>query len=154
MNKRYQEYLYRRYPVLFRDKDKPLSESRMIEGIMCGSGWYHIINDTCQQLEFLSKRFGVVISFFQIKEKFTVLNMNINEIRFNAPQPTRSEQDIIHDIVKRILHYAEWQSGLLCERCGEPRVNRPRKHGLILYARCDECWKRFRQKIRKDKKNK
>ena len=154
MNKKLQQKLFRKYPLIFQDRSKGLDKSRMREGICCGDGWYSLIDDVCEQLQFLGKRFGVLVTFFQVKEKLAGLRLYINTPEYNSDFGCRrpclrlslQQKKTVQKIIHRIVHYGECQSYIRCEDCGDYRHG-SKQNGSWLYALCDNCW----QKICKEK---
>lgn len=47
MRKELDEALCAKYPLLFRDRDKPMTETAMCWGFCCGDGWYDLIDTLC-----------------------------------------------------------------------------------------------------------
>ena len=41
-----------RFPILFQNKDKPMTETCMCWGIECPIGWYYILEQLCTELEY------------------------------------------------------------------------------------------------------
>jgi hypothetical protein len=51
MNSTLDEDLVKRYPKLFKDRYKPMTETCMCWGFECGAGWYNILNAMCGQIQ-------------------------------------------------------------------------------------------------------
>lgn len=51
MDPKLQQQLYDKYPKIFADKDKPMSESCMCWGIETGSGWYDLLDTLCRKIQ-------------------------------------------------------------------------------------------------------
>lgn len=51
MNKKPQEKLFKKYPKIFQDKDKLMSETCMCWGIEHGPGWYDILDNLCSLIQ-------------------------------------------------------------------------------------------------------
>lgn len=47
MRKELDEALCAKYPEIFRDRHKPMTETAMCWGFACGDGWYSLINTLC-----------------------------------------------------------------------------------------------------------
>ena len=158
MQKKLQAKLYRKYPELFQDRKEPGSITRMCDGIACNDGWYNLIADVCAELDLIRIRLGVLVTFFQIKEKLAGLRIYLNRPQPNCndmdtpshwtPKQSRVMEKIIHDVA----HYAMCQSYATCEECGGYRYG-TKKLGSWLYAMCDKCWAKFlKEKNIKSKK--
>ena len=50
MKKELDEELCRKYPLIFADRNKPMTETAMCWGFDCGDGWYTIIDVLCGML--------------------------------------------------------------------------------------------------------
>lgn len=50
MRKDLDQALCTKYPEIFRDRHKPMSETAMCWGFSCGDGWYPLINTLCKLL--------------------------------------------------------------------------------------------------------
>jgi hypothetical protein len=68
-----QDFLYSKYPKLFKRKDCNMMESCMCWGLEIGDGWFKIIDNLCEKLD---KHDGVVVE--QVKSKFGLLRFYID----------------------------------------------------------------------------
>lgn len=96
MSPELQYSLIEKYPVLFKDKDKPMTQSLMCFGCEFQDGWYKIFDDLCDYLTRLSEgeqliqlkpelktkeNYGYMyvknptISFTQVKEKYGTMRV-------------------------------------------------------------------------------
>lgn len=50
MRKELDEALCAKYPEIFRDRHKPMTETAMCWGFACGDGWYAVIDTLCSLL--------------------------------------------------------------------------------------------------------
>lgn len=73
MNNKLQEQLYKKYPLIFKQKDLPMSETCMCWGISTGDGWYHIIDELCKKLNSTMNQYDIIVSAAQVKEKYGTL---------------------------------------------------------------------------------
>lgn len=122
--------LCERYPKIFADRHKPMTETAMCWGFECGDGWYNIIDKLCFQIQSHidwvnrdvknsdSKVSQVVAS--QVKEKFGTLRFYYNGG---------------DDFIRGLETMAESMSAVTCEQCGKPGKLRGRGW---LYTACDE----------------
>jgi len=46
-----EQKLFKKYPLIFRQKDLPMTQTCMCWGIDCGDGWYNIIDTLCAQIQ-------------------------------------------------------------------------------------------------------
>jgi hypothetical protein len=104
-----EEKLVVRYPELFQDKDKPLTESLMAFGCECSDGWFAILDGMCDCIASHVKNGHWTAEypyrFSQIKEKFGGLRV----------------YDWGHDdYIFGVISMAETLSYKTCELCGCP----------------------------------
>ena len=77
MNSRLEDILCQRYPMIFAERQASKDASSMAWRIMCGDGWFDLVDTLCSSLQFQTDQCGapqVVAS--QIKEKFGVLSFH------------------------------------------------------------------------------
>jgi hypothetical protein len=92
---------------------------------MVGPGWSKLIKELTDKLFALGWDGGLS----QVKEKFGTLRFYFNN----------NIQGIFGEIAFDVVDQAEWQSGQICETCGE--FGKVRGNGW-LSCRCDKCWER------------
>ncbi len=103
------EMLCKKYPKIFADRNKPMTETCMCWGFEHGNGWYNIIDQLCgniqSHIDWKEKQGHNVpqVVAEQVKEKFGTL-------RFYY----RGGDDIIDGMVRM----AESISSVTCEVCG------------------------------------
>ena len=118
--------LCEKYPKIFADRHKPMTETAMCWGFECGDGWYQILDSLCRQIQHHIdwqnrnevKVAQVVAS--QVKEKFGGL---------------RFYYDGGNDTIYGMVSMAESWAANTCEVCGKPGKLRG---GGWLYTACDE----------------
>jgi hypothetical protein len=100
-----------KYPKIFGDRNKPMSETAMCWGFCCGEGWYNIIDQLCDNIQNhidwqakQGKDIPQVVAM-QVKEKFGTLRFYYN-----------GGDDVIDGMVRM----AESMSAVTCEECGAP----------------------------------
>lgn len=57
MKQELQKELFRRFPYLYADRTKPMTQTCMCWGIDCGDGWYKLIYDLSEKLDKLIAQF-------------------------------------------------------------------------------------------------
>lgn len=118
--------LCEKYPKIFADRYKPMTETAMCWGFDIGDGWYQIIDSLCDQIQHhidWKNRDGekvVQVVATQVKEKF-------GGLRFY-----HSGGD---DTIYGMVSMAESWAANTCEICGKPGKLRG---GGWLYTACDE----------------
>lgn len=103
--------LCEKYPKIFADRYKPMTETAMCWGIECGDGWYNIIDQLCANIQShidWEESRGIAIPQVvaeQVKEKFGTLRFYV-----------RGGDEYIDALIAM----AESMSGVTCEACGKP----------------------------------
>lgn len=155
----YGEKFMSRFPILFQDRKKPMTQTCMCWGIECPKGWWHILDQLCTVLEFHNmefvKNYGVAIVADQVKEKFgtlrfyyTVWPVDENGIAKTLAEELTSEEDrkrsIVMDYLEMLadqyIREAEGLTETTCADCGIPleEDNMVETKGWITYI-CKEC---------------
>lgn len=73
MKKELEDKLFEKYPVIFKDRTLPMTETCMCWGLSCGDGWYNLLDNLCKDLTYISKQYDVTITAEQVKEKYATL---------------------------------------------------------------------------------
>jgi hypothetical protein len=118
--------LCEKYPKIFADRHKPMTETCMCWGFECGDGWYNILDQLCNNIQhyidWKNRKEEIVpqVVAEQVKEKFGTL-------RFYY----RGGDDYIEGMVRM----ADSMSSILCENCGATGKQR---YGGWIRTLCDE----------------
>jgi len=150
MSPELEQKLIEKYPILFQDRNKPVTESCMYFGCEFSDGWYKLLDELCEYLTKLSKREDLLklnkeyhtkenhgfmyvkpptISFSQVKEKFGKMRIywigngvdNWEEVCAKVNQEDRERAiNRYYDEVQNAIDYVEFLSSKVCEDCGEP----------------------------------
>ncbi len=118
MRRELQETLFEKYPEIFQDKDKPMTETCMCWGIDTGGGWYSLLDQLCATLQFhknMNKYPQVVAT--QVKEKFGDLSFYY---RFAETEASRNNPERSPKFLEGIIAFAEALSEVTCDVCGLP----------------------------------
>lgn len=51
MKKEFDDYLVKRYPNLFRERNAPANKTSMVYGFQCGDGWFNLLNMLCESID-------------------------------------------------------------------------------------------------------
>lgn len=70
MNKEHTEKLFNDFPEIFKDRNKPVTESLMAFGFECPDRWFDIIYDGCKKMRAYVDHTGVDCTAVQVKEKY------------------------------------------------------------------------------------
>ena len=120
MNKKWTNMLYMRYPSILRAKNKSIPESGV--RFECFSGWYDLIWELCEALEWQALMEGKPVpEAVQIKQKFGAL-------RFYTDGATKQMLELIRD--------AEARSETICEICGAQ--GKRLSNGVWVKTRCQK----------------
>ena len=122
MNAEHTKYLFEKYPLLYRGRFLPITQSLVPFGFENGDGWFKIISDLSEKITELDARDGTETIAVQVKEKF-------GGLRYYAQAGSGAICDLIDE--------AEALSERTCEWCGEPGTTRG---GGWIYTLCDSCW--------------
>jgi hypothetical protein len=110
MRKELQQKLVERSPSWFNVNGSTY-ETRMVDGLAHGNGWFNIVWKLCEDLEPLvaeaEKVTGHAFEVLQVKEKF-------GGLRFYVSHPHRT------DAILQRIEAAELESLRTCEVCGKP----------------------------------
>lgn len=130
MKQELQEKLFKKFPKIFQDRKKPMTETCMCWGIATGDGWYWLINNLCEMLQWDTdrNRYPQVVAM-QVKEKFGTLRFYTNG--------HDSKQDGMIDVI-------EFLSGQVCEECGSMDGVTQTKGWVVTL--CKKCMKEYKKK--------
>lgn len=124
MNKELEQKLFDTYPKIFAGKDEGAQENLMCFGCACGDGWYNLIDNLCERLQFLTDRHDQPqVKAFQVKEKFGTLRFYIGDVSVEQ-----------HSIIS----FVEYLSARVCEECGSHKSIKLRE-GSWIRTLCNSC---------------
>ena len=120
----WQEKLYKKYPKLFVQHNKSMSETCMCWGIAVGIGWFPIIEMLCESLQTYSDTHSdrPQVEFTQIKEKYGLLRI----YKIGGDEYTDN-----------LINTTEDLSGKICEYCGS--VINVTTTGEYILTLCKTC---------------
>lgn len=99
------ERLFRAFPVLYRDRAAPITQSLMAFGFECGDGWVELLYNLSEALTEHAGKAGLDIVATQVKEKWGELVVYV---------------DGTDDEAYRLIEVAQEASAKICEVCGAP----------------------------------
>jgi hypothetical protein len=129
VKKELEDQLVARFPEFFVGVGLSPRESNMCFGCSCGDGWYPIIYDTCELLEFIK----APLVWTQIKEKFGGLRMYYHFTEDDFPL-------LMRNAVDAIINAAEEKASRTCESCGDFHTAYIRCTFGWYRCECDECY--------------
>jgi len=78
MKQELQEILMGKYPDIFRDRNRPMTETLICFGLEVGDGWYTVIDNLCHELTTIQNECNLIAKASQVKEKFATLHFYID----------------------------------------------------------------------------
>jgi hypothetical protein len=135
MNERLEKYLYKKYPDLFVDHDKPMTETCMCWGCSCGDGWLLLLDKLCWQISSHIRSKNESIEWYEkseaervkkgeppgekppwITERITKFRFDQVKEKFGALRIYSSGGD---EEIRAMIGFAETLSRYICEECGK-----------------------------------
>ena len=107
MRKELQDKLYKKYPLIFKKRAMPPSQSALYFGIQCGDGWFDIIDLLCENIQQYAMLANVEITAVQVKSKFGLL-------RFYVDYHGTSSED--KSFIRGMIRMAESMSSVVEEK--------------------------------------
>lgn len=114
MNKELELKLVEKYPTILMDYGGDMMKTCMHFGMECGDGWYDLLDELLEKLDYISKHSGTQVVANQIKEKFGTLRFYYSTIIKTDLNVEPIVDKIIYDLVER----AEVKSSRICEITG------------------------------------
>lgn len=151
MNKNLEQELYNKYPIVFKDHTKPMSETAMCWGMQCGDGWHGVIDELCEILDEIRRYTGLSTIATTVKEKYGTLRFYV---RFENDRTWKTrllnlllhrksrkfyDYDIWAKSIEYIIDQAEARSANTCEDCGDGGSLVTK--GSWLSTLCEKCAK-------------
>ena len=129
MDKKLQDKLYKKYPKIFRDRNRSMKETCMCWGIEAGNGWYQILDILCGLLQWDTdnNKYPQVVAS-QVKEKY-------GGLRFY----TNGENEHQSGLIKFACHLSEYT----CEKCGSMDGVKQTKGWIV--SLCPKCMKEYKK---------
>ena len=164
-----------RFPILFQNKDKPMTETCMCWGIECPKGWYNILEQLCTELEYSNldsvAKWGMAIVAEQVKEKFGTLRFyfDVRNVDSNGKIDNEHQNCKLNDVQSKIVseHIYMFAQHLIneavhmteetCADCGIPLTpyNKVETEGWISYIckKCNEKREKYRRECIESEEN-
>ena len=153
----FDEMMCKRFPLIFIDRTKPMSETCMCWGFDVGQGWYPLILDLCRKMDFVCKSGGDVIHVVadQVKEKFASMRFYwhtalVDKEAKELSPAGQENANMVYEVVDDLVNHADEVSGRTCEQCGD--YGEHRVHGGWHVTLCNKHDEERRKKIEADMK--
>lgn len=134
----FDKFMCEKFPQLFQDRNKPMSETCMCWGFDVGKGWYKILFDLCEKLDYIREQTSIITVFDQIKEKF-----GGGRFYYHIDASTSKLDDKIvgmwGELIDSLVNRAEGESENTCAECGEKYFHDKICIGRWVYDLCKEC---------------
>jgi len=120
--KDFDQFMVAKFPGIFSNRFKPMSETCMCWGFEIGPGWHAIIHNLCQKLDLIGNLIGFTVVASQVKEKYRSLRFYydiIDNPKVTNVCRTNEEKRLAVEIVEDMVDAAEERSKRTCEVCGE-----------------------------------
>lgn len=159
MREELDKQLVEKYPLLYRDRHAPMTETAMCWGFCCGDGWYNLIDNLsyllCSKYEQCKDRYNFVKECLDNGGKTPwgkeVTAEEVEQKRLEMVEAEKTVPTVVQvkekfgtlrfyinagtDEHYNYITFAEVMSAVTCETCGAPGKRRGR--GWI-YTACDE----------------
>jgi hypothetical protein len=147
MNKKLESYFYEKYPILFEDRTKPMTETCMCWGIGINDGWAYLLDNLCQEImKYTEDQHDDVNTFNKglptnsVPDKFLE---KIPFVRFSQIKEKFSSLRIYYyggdEYIQHIINYTERLSSSICEDCGRFDATVGKTTKGWVHTICDEC---------------
>lgn len=135
MNSKLENYLYEKYPEIFKNHTKSMQESCMCWGCSCGDGWILLLDRLCSQIQSHIKNQHKEVEMYEKWEMKDIL-----EGKPTIPRPEWAKEKIpqVHfeqvkekfgalriyirggdDEIRHMIDFVESLSRSICEDCGK-----------------------------------
>ena len=164
MNKELEQKLFKKYPLIFKQKDLPPTESNMCFGFDCGDGWYTIIDVLCSRIQshintietsqkkikldnnvlykIRTRIYLFFISIFKPSYKKSEDNIQIEAVQVKEKfGGLRFYTNFETEYISALIDMAESMSYRTCEECGTTKDAEPRGGGWI-QTLCEKCFEK------------
>lgn len=140
----YDKYMCEKYPDIFKERHLPLTQTCMCWSFDIGRGWYWILDELCENLEFIKGQSGISVYFTQIKEKFGGARFYYGTTIMGDKRDLEDKNDKCWiDIIEKTINYSEELCDYYCAECGEDKSDMISVGGWV-YDLCEKCLKKDR----------
>lgn len=132
MNLHYDNYLTRKYPLLYRDRHASATSTCMVWGFSCGDGWFNIINtlsaDLSYPYEHAKSRYEFMVEQNKPADTIAVAKLEMDRLLENHPLAVQVKEkfgtlrfyaDNISPDQDKYIAFFENMSARTCEVCGK-----------------------------------
>jgi len=165
MKKELQDKLFKEFPLLYGDKDKPMTQTCMCWGIDCYDGWFDLLYELSSKLEPLIQKLiddePDMSCTWCGKKKSEHDDNDCHGPNGYEPFYPRASQvkekfgtlsfymTCATDEMWDLIHEAEGKSGTICEKCGKPgKTVAPCGWYFTFCKDCEEEYKKERESVK------
>jgi hypothetical protein len=152
----YDKYMCEKYPVMFKERYLPMTQTCMCWSFGIGKGWYSTLDDLCKTLDIIGREFGLSVVFSQIKEKFggarfyysVECHLTIWQKikRFFARKRFDERLMFWNKIIDDTVNYYESSCDYVCAECGEHKYDMI-SLGSWVYDSCEKCLEKDKNRV-------
>ncbi len=123
-----QEYLFRKYPIIFEYHTLSIRESCMARGIETGDGWFNLLDRLCNSITNHIKDQHLMVKWAEDNNaKNQAINLvhpplRMEFVRFNQVKEKMGSLTIYYeggdDAIRGMIKFAKDMSRYICEDCG------------------------------------
>ena len=114
--------LVEKYPILYGNRYKDMTETCMCWGFEHGDGWFDIIDKLSEKIENVNNlNLGFIIVADQVKEKFGTLRFyyHAEATGDDLTEEQLRRNTLLAELVDNAIDIAEFKTEHTCEVCGE-----------------------------------
>jgi hypothetical protein len=152
MDKLLDDYLCKKYPKIFVERNLPTTESCMGRGFECGAGWFFLIDQLCAEIQSrIDRRSKLIAKGYAIKgEKKKIpqfIALQVKE-KFGALRIYYRGGD---KYIQALVDMIENMSYSVCENCGLMNETVGRVETGWIQSLCPKCSKNYGKTIAQPK---
>lgn len=145
MEKRLEQYLYKKYPELFKNENKSMKESSMVWGCSCGDGWFFLLDNLCSAITRHIERHNNQVDYYDSKnmDRPKWAKEKIPQVYFDQVKEKFGSLRIYYtggdEKIQNMIGFAEFLSESICEICGKFDFSIGRTAKGWIRNTCKEC---------------
>lgn len=136
----FDRHMCEKYPIMFRERNLPMNQTCMCWGFNIGKGWYSVLDELCEKLEFIYKQSNIRVIFQQVKEKYGGARFYFGTEKEKGKENNDDDKQWI-DIISNEVSRAEQICDYVCAECGCHKNDTITIGGWV-YDCCEKCLKK------------
>jgi hypothetical protein len=157
MEAKLEKYLFKKYPELFKDHSKPMTETCMCWGCSCGNGWLLLIDRLCAEITNHITNQHRNVEWYKKMDKQDAKEGNpihprpewakekISQVTFTQVKEKFGALRVYHsggdEKISAMIDFAEGLSKFVCEDCGKFDLTGGATTKFWIHSQCEECSK-------------